>query len=206
MFYLVGIILIFVIIDLAFGKIVISGQKNIPKNDGFIVASSHVSYFDPVAIGYALWIKSQSRVAINYLAKAQLGRSAFFRWFLKQYNVYFVKRGKANRETLEKALDLLKSGKSILIFPEGSTKPEHKKVSSGVGFLAIKSGRPVLPASVEISGYYRAVGFWPLSVMIIKWFFGPGQIKVKFGPVIKYQANSDRQQITNMVMEKINSL
>lgn len=205
MLYTVGCFLIFIIGDLVFRKIIIDGRENIPRNGGYIIASNHVSYFDPVVIGYALWIKS--RLTLNYLAKAQLAKSSFLRWFFKELYVDFVERGKGNRVTLEKALALLKNGKSILIFPEGSTIPEHQRISSGVGFLAIKSGRPVLPVKVEIFGYYRAKGFWPLFVMILKWFFINGYVEVKFGTVIRCDSeNLQRREITKLVMKKISSL
>lgn len=205
MIYYLSCICLLIIFDLIFRKVKIVGQENVPQNGGYIIAANHVSYFDPVAIGYAVW-RYSGRV-VYYMAKLELASKLYLKLFFRHCRVIFIERGQGDRSILKQVIDLLKQSQIVLIFPQESSIPEKQKLKSGVGLLACHSQKPILPVKVEITGYRREKGFWPLSKMILKWFFGPGKIKVKFGQVIKCDETiKDRWEITNLVMEKIYSL
>jgi len=204
MFYFLGCILIFFIADLIFNKIVIEDREHVPRSGGYIIAANHVSYLDPVAIGYAVW--RATRRPVNYIAKIELAGNEFFKWFFKQYHVIFIKRREGDRSLLNQVIDLLKQNQMVLIFPQQSSNPEKQELKSGVGLLARNSQKQILPVKIEISGYKRVNGFWCWSKMILCWLIGPGKIKVKFGSLMNFDNTVDRWRITNRAIEKINSL
>lgn len=204
MIYFISCVALFLIIDLIARKIEICGRENIPQSGGLIIASNHVSYFDSIAIGYAVW--RVTRRPVNYLAKIELAGNEYLKWFFKQCHVIFIKRGEGNRSLLNRVIGLLKQNQIVLIFPQQSSIPEKQRLKSGVGLLARNSQKQILPVKIEISGYQREKGFWHWFKMVFCWLIGPGKMKVKFGPLINFDSTLDRWQITNLVMEKINSL
>lgn len=124
----------------------VKGAKNVPLGGGFILASNHVSYVDPVAVGVG------ARRRLNYMARHDLFDNPFFSWLLKRLGVFPVKRGSADLGALKKALRLVKAGKGMLLFPEGRRREAQDALSNpepGVGFLALKSGVPVIPVFVK---------------------------------------------------------
>jgi 1-acyl-sn-glycerol-3-phosphate acyltransferase len=191
-------------VELALRKIVIEGRGNVPKKGGYIIASNHVSVFDPVAIGYAIW--RCSKRPINYMAKGELGQIKIIKSFLEVYHTVFIKREQAERLLLKQITEILNREEIIIIFPQQSSILDKQKIKSGVGYLAIASQKPVLPVAVKIIGYERRKGFFSFLWMTLKWFFWHGLITIKFGPLIYCKSEQNRRSITQDVMHKISSL
>jgi len=171
----------------------VSGRQNIPKNGGFLIASNHVSYLDPVAIGVACPRR------LNYMARHDLFRNALFAWVLKYCCAFPVKRNSADLGALKEAMRRLKNGEGLLVFPEGSrqTNVHLSEPQPGVGFLAAKSGMPVIPAFV--SGTERAL---PAGAKFIR----PTTIYVQFGKQISIEGRMPYQDIAKEIMESIRHL
>jgi len=92
------------------------------------------------------------KLNIRFMAKEELGKIPVFGWALKTGGYVMVKRGQ-NREALQsmlKAVDTLKNGKSIHIFPEGtrSQTGEILPFKRGAFIIAQKAGVPVLPVTI----------------------------------------------------------
>jgi len=145
MLYVVLRFLSWLILKLFFG-LEVKGAKNVPQDGGFILASNHVSYFDPVVVGVGV------RRRLNYMARHDLFDNLFFGWLLKRLGVFPVKRDSADLSALKRALRLVKAGSGMLLFPEGRRRDAKDTLTHpepGVGFLAQKSGVPVIPVFVK---------------------------------------------------------
>jgi 1-acyl-sn-glycerol-3-phosphate acyltransferase len=94
---------------------------------------------------------------VHFLAKAILFRNRWFGWLIRTFNAIPLKRMAFDRSTLRKSMELLETGRSILLFPEGQRifADELGKPMSGVGYLAVKSGIPVFPLYVAGSNNLR---------------------------------------------------
>lgn len=134
----------------------VRGKENIPKSGAVIITSNHLSYLDPILIGSAV------DAEINYMAKSTLFLVPIIGGFLRYMNAYPVKRGAADRAALKRTLALLKEGKSILIFPEGTRGMGHKlgEAKDGVGFLVYHSEALVIPALIKGSQNAWGRGQW----------------------------------------------
>jgi 1-acyl-sn-glycerol-3-phosphate acyltransferase len=167
------------------------GRQHIPKQGGFILASNHVSLIDPVALGVAC-----PRRNLNYMAKEELFRGRFFRWFFKSLGCFPVKRGGADVSALREAIRRVRKKEGILLFPEGgrSASSVIADAQPGVGFLAAKLNVPVIPAFVE--GSDKAL---PKGAK----FFKPAKINVYFGKQIDIRKGADYQEIAQSVIENI---
>lgn len=119
------------------------GLENIPRQGSFIIASNHVSNWDPIAV--AVSIKRQ----ISFIAKAELFTNALLGNLLTRVNAFPVKRGTADRKAIKQALEVLEQGKILGIFPEGQRKigRMETKAHAGIAMLALKSHVPVIPVA-----------------------------------------------------------
>lgn len=138
-------------------RIKVIGKENIPKKGPVIICSNHISNFDPPVIGIT------STREISFMAKEELFENKFLNKLLTSLNAFPIKRGAADRAALRKTLAILKEGKTLGLFPEGtrSKTGEIGKPLSGVGFFALRSEAEVIPCA--IIGSYK--GFKKLIVV-----------------------------------------
>ncbi|ACV62930.1 1-acyl-sn-glycerol-3-phosphate acyltransferase [Desulfofarcimen acetoxidans DSM 771] len=130
----------------------IQGLGNLPAKGGFLIVSNHTSYWDPLAVGCAI------KPRIYYMAKAELFKIPVFRELITSFGAFPVHREKADRQAIRMALKLLKEGKVVGIFPEGtrSHSGELLQPHLGAAMLALKSQVPVVPVAVlDSKGIFR---------------------------------------------------
>lgn len=130
---------------LSWRRIRIEGEDNIPESGPLLVACNHTSNRDPVLFG-AYFPRT-----LFAMAKREMYLNAPIAWFLAGCNCIPVDRGGADRRAVSRALDVLRRGRRLLIFVEGTRSRDGTmhRAEAGVGFLARKSGAPVLPVAIE---------------------------------------------------------
>ena len=176
----------------------VTGRERIPRSGAVIIASNHISYCDPPVVG------SGVPREVHFLAKEELFRNSVFGWLIKQYNAIPLRRSVGDVGALRKAVGLLRQGKAVLMFPEGTRSLTGRllKPKPGVGMIALLTSTPVVPAYVR--GTNR----------IGKAFLRREKLAVAFGePVIPPDPASDTGderelygRLTEEVMRRIASL
>ncbi len=123
----------------------VSGRRHVPHKGGFILASNHVSYFDPPLLGSAV------NRELHFLAKAELFRNPVFGWILRNVNAIPVKRGAMDRQALKMAVAAIGKGYGLTLFPEGtrSKTADFLPPKPGLGMIASHAGCPIVPAYVD---------------------------------------------------------
>lgn len=175
-------------------RIKIYGKEHIPKKGGFILASNHVSYLDPPALGIACPRK------LNYMARHDLFSIPLFSRWLSAVGVFPVKRGRVDIFALKMAMKRLRNGEGLLLFPEGTRQGSAGllgKPEPGIGFLAAKLNVAVIPAFIK--GTEKA---FPRNSK----FIHPQRISVWFGKQIQIERGLSYQEIAHLVMENIGRL
>ncbi len=119
-----------------------SGLEHIPQHGAVIVCCNHISTLDPPLLGTPLKRK------IHYMAKAELFRFPGLAWLLLQLGAFPVKRGGVSKDAIKRSLELLKDGKVIGVFPEGTRNRPDEPGKKGAASLALKSGATVIPAAI----------------------------------------------------------
>lgn len=129
----------------------IKGVENLPKNGGCVYASNHISFLDPV-----LWVISTKR-RIRYMAKAELFNNRFLSWILKKAGAFPVNRGKNAAESVSYAIDIVKDGGILGIFPEGTRSKDGtpKKGKAGVAYIANATEADIIPMAIITKGKVR---------------------------------------------------
>lgn len=125
-----------------------TGLENIPKTGGAIILSNHRSYADPFAIGCTVSFRK-----LHFFAKEELFDIPLFNYLISSLNAFPVKRNLLDRRSLNYSLKLLRNGRLLLIFGEG-TRNLKKDVTllplkGGFAFLALKAKVPVIPAHIK---------------------------------------------------------
>lgn len=129
----------------------VSGQEHVPKHGPCIIASNHVSFLDPILVGTAC----PRRLA--FMARNTLYQHTLLRWWLKGVGAMPLNRDESDIAAVRAAVGLLRSGRPIALFPEG-TRQESGRLSQakrGVGLLAMLTRVPVVP--MYVSGTYQAL-------------------------------------------------
>ena len=136
-----------VILFLAGTKVVIKGEENVPKNEPVLYVGNHRSYFD-IVITY-------SRVPdlTGYIAKKEMLRWPLLVNWMKNLHCLFLDRGdvKQGLKTILTAIDKVKAGISICIFPEGTrnrVNDTFMEFHEGSFKVASKSGCAVVPMAI----------------------------------------------------------
>ncbi|MBU3806404.1 MAG: 1-acyl-sn-glycerol-3-phosphate acyltransferase [Candidatus Fournierella pullistercoris] len=129
-------------------RIQVIGKENLPKDGrGFVLASNHISAIDPVFIVIArYWGK---RMLI--MAKDELFHiNPLLSWMFRNVGVFGVERGKGDTKVVEQAIEKVKKGQGMLIFPEGtrSKTGELGKVKSGAFVVASQAGVEMIPCRI----------------------------------------------------------
>ena len=127
----------------------IIGRENIPKDGGVILAGNHRHIFDP-----CMPILSTKR-PVHYMAKKELFKSPVG-WFFKVVGCIPVDRGHDNTNSKQAALEVLKNGEVLGIFPEGTRNKSLNGLlpfKYGAVSMSNKSGALIVPFA--ITGKYR---------------------------------------------------
>lgn len=126
-------------------RIQVSGQEHIPSSGGFILASNHTSYFDPLLVG------SWATREVYFFAKEELFRNKVFGEVIRRTNALPVKRGTIDRDAIKAASSVIERGEGLTIFPEG-TRGNHDKLLSpkpGIGLIATSAPCPIVPVYIH---------------------------------------------------------
>ena len=184
-----------------------SGAQNIPASGGAILAANHQSVVDSV------FLPLMVDRPVTFSAKAEYFTASgpmarVWAWYLRATNQLTMDRDgpRAAQDTLEAALALLQQGQLFGIYPEGTRSPDGRlyRGRPGVGWLALKSGLPVIP--VALSGTRKVL---PPGRIIPR----PGRIGVTIGKPLAIAPElfdappgKARRQIADQVMAAIQQL
>ncbi|HHP50593.1 MAG TPA: 1-acyl-sn-glycerol-3-phosphate acyltransferase [Moorella mulderi] len=123
----------------------VKGREKFPLKGPVIVVANHVSYLDPVVVGVACPRR------VHFMAKEELFHVPFLGWIIKKLHAFPVRREKSDRLALKTALEILRRGEVLGIFPEGtrSKTGELGPLQPGAASLALKIGATILPVAVK---------------------------------------------------------
>ena len=125
-------------------RVKLTGAENIPYKKPYIAAMNHVSIFDPPFTA-AFWPEQLEIIgAIDVFHKPGQGQ------LLRLYGVIPVHRGDYDRSLFTKLISILKSGRPLLIAPEGARSHDTamRRAKPGIAYLVEKTSVPVVPVGL----------------------------------------------------------
>ena len=182
-------------------RLKISGEQNIPRTGGLVIAANHCSYLDPPV----LCAITANRI-VHFMARDTLFTTRFAKWYFNGVRVIAIDRTRGDLGALKKAIASLKGGKVVGLFPEGTRSRDGQmhEAKGGIGFLIAKGDIPVVP--VHITGTFEA---FPKGGSK----FRPSRVTARIGPPIAPEEiraampkKGDYAAVGALVMSRIRNL
>src|SRR6266480_6063054 len=134
--------------------------ENANRTGGFLLAANHISHFDPFIISLVI------RRKIDWLTMAEFFQSSVVGFLLRAVDAFPVDRDRADRKTIRTAIERLKEGRVVGVFPEGGIRDgarsllEGAPLRAGVSTLAHMAGVPIVPCVILGSDRLYAKRNW----------------------------------------------
>jgi 1-acyl-sn-glycerol-3-phosphate acyltransferase len=179
-------------------NIKVTGGKNVPKSGGLLVVSNHLSVADPILIGVYLGRKP------HFMAKEELFKSRLAACLLRFLGAFPVYRGASSRDALRQAIQVLKDGKVLGMFPEGKRSVQNELQPALLGSAVIFSHQrvPIVPIAFTGTENIRGLG----------WIWHRPKVRLTIGtpfflPETKQRATRELlEQNSTIIMEHIAEL
>ena len=183
------------------------GAENVPATGPAILASNHLSVIDSIYLPLMLPRPVTFAAKAEYFTGTRL-RDRVVGAYLRSTNQLSTDRagGRAAQEMLEAAVSHLRSGELFGIYPEGTRSPDGRlyRGRTGVGYLALHSGAPVIPVAMIGTGKIL-----PPGGKVPR----PGRIEIRIGEPIEFTELAgesagarQRRTVTDTVVRAIQEL
>ena len=138
------------------------GRENLPEG-GFVLAANHTSNFDPWPLGLPLFPRRQLR----FMGKSELFKPLLGP-ILRAGGAFPVRRGEGDLEAIQQAVELVREGEVVVMFPEGTRRKKglrkkyEARAHTGAALIALTADAPLVPAAIK--GTDRLSQLGPLRV------------------------------------------
>lgn len=163
-----------------FGPVKVYGRSNVPRTGPLLVLANHISDADPPTLGHAI------PRATHFMAKSELFEMKVIGPLIKAFKAFPVRRGTADRTAIRTAIEYLKSGACVAMFPEGEVSEDGNPlpILPGAAMIIRKAGAPVICAGIK-----GTTKILPFSKLIPRPAFGG--VSVRFGEPRTFTDESD---------------
>lgn len=130
----------------------VEGLERLPKS-GALLCPNHASNWDPILVA----LKLPKNYRLHIMAKEELFKNPLLGWLLRKVGAFPVSRGNNDINTVRTAMQAIKDGDNLLIFPEGTVVrngvgyidglPAHAK--AGVAMIGVRTGATLVPVFVD---------------------------------------------------------
>lgn len=130
----------------------VEGIEKLPKS-GALLCPNHASNWDPILVA----LKLPKNYRLHIMAKEELFQNPLLGWLLRKVGAFPVSRGNNDINTVRTAMQAIKDGDNLLIFPEGTVirngvgyvdgLPAHAK--AGVAVIGVRTGAALVPVFVD---------------------------------------------------------
>ena len=130
------------------------GRRRMPRTRPCSLASKHQCRLEPIPVGLGT-----APTPCFAVARSTLFKNPVFTWLIKSLNAIPVRQGESDLVAMRKAVDVLKQGHRLMIFPEGARTPDGAihTFKPGTMLLIKRAKVPVVPVAIE--GGFEA---WPV--------------------------------------------
>jgi 1-acyl-sn-glycerol-3-phosphate acyltransferase len=150
------------------GRLQVEGVETLPESGPLMVVGNHDSHWDPIMVG----ISARPRRQIRALAKSDLWKIRGLAPILNGMGQIPIERGSGDAQALARAIETLRAGACIGVFPEGTrSRGKVLRARSGIGRLALEVPEAHVTL-VSIDGTSDLTGF-PRRPRIKVRFFDP---------------------------------
>ncbi len=174
-----------------FFKIQFHRVENVPKEGACILTPNHESFADPI------WITIPIKRRVRYMAWERFFRVPVLGTVMRVFGAFPVKLETTDTAAQREAIELIKSGNLLVIFPEGGRTKTGKLMpfKAGAFRLALTHGVPIVPVTID-GGY----AIWSIHRLLPR----PGRLTITYHPPIyteQFSANGGRIEMKEQARE-----
>lgn len=127
------------------------GAERVPRRGGVLLAANHESYLDIPLLGCGV------RRRLYFMGRRSLFPNPVIGWICRHLGWIPIRQDRLDREGFGEAIERIKAGKAVVIYPEGGRSRDGRLLLAkpGVGVIVAKTGCPVIP--VHIEGTFEAL-------------------------------------------------
>lgn len=188
-------------------KVTIIGEENVPKDTPVLYIGNHRSYFD-IVLTY-----SRCPIRTGYIAKKEMERYPLLSNWMKYLHCLFLDRKdiKQGLKTILAAIDKIKSGISICIFPEGTRNRNEDELDmlpfhEGSFKIATKAKCPIIPVAISNSANIFEAHFPKITPVRVVVEYGRPIYPDELSKEDKKHIGEYTQNIIHEMLEKNKSL
>ncbi len=128
-------------------RVRVSGLERLTPGQSYIFAANHQSIYDIPIVFASLPLQ------LRIVAKDSLGRIPFLGWHLRRAGHLLVDRQNPGAGILKRMANLVRSARSLIVFPEGTRSVDGAvgRFKGGIFLLAVDSALPIVPVSIARS-------------------------------------------------------
>jgi 1-acyl-sn-glycerol-3-phosphate acyltransferase len=177
------------------GPISSRGAYRVPSDGPVLILSNHISDVDPIAVQVAC------PRAVHFMAKSELFEMKLVGRMIRWFQAFPVKRGEPDRAAMRHAIDLLKMGEVVSVFPEGqlSEDGELQELKPGVALIVRQAGAPVICCGIRNSNKVMPYGS-------VTPRFSWTKITVEWGEVRSFTKESTTEEILEWTTQQLREL
>lgn len=154
--------LVWLLFSFFFAPIRVRGLRNVPRSGPLLIISNHISNTDPVVVHFA------SPRLVHFLARRDLTEMGLVGKFVRWFRIIPIKQSSADKGAIRSAVETLKDGRCVCIFPEGQLSPDGKLIEMlpGTALIVRMAGVPCI--CVGLQGSNRMM---PHPSVVPRWAF-----------------------------------
>jgi len=161
----------------------LSNQVVLPDGP-LILVGNHICGLDP------LLVQATVNRPLSFLMAREYYQAMWYvRWGFDMVGAIPVNPGGANRQALQKAIDVVRSGNALCVFPEGAANPPIPlhRIMPGAALIARETGAPIIP--------FRVSGVWPFDhVHLWRPFYRRSRARVVVGDAFELMQSAEGKQ------------
>jgi 1-acyl-sn-glycerol-3-phosphate acyltransferase len=200
LYWLMKHVLLGPLLRLFFQPKIIEGAENIPKEGGAILASNHLAVSDSFFLPLMLSRRVTFPAKIEYFTGTGI-KGKLQKWFFSGVGQVPIDRSSASaaQGALDTGVRIVREGKLLGIYPEGTRSPDARlyKGKVGVAWIALESGAPVIPVAMFGTDKANPIG----SKM-----WRPHPIRIKIGKPLdfsRYEGLSGDRFVLRSITDEI---
>lgn len=124
------------------------GEKLWNDHKGRMIIMNHVSFLETVLPSTTMWFRG---VHVRPIYKSEWDDNGFLNWLLPRVGGIPIDRGTADMKSVKRAVNCLKRGECVLVFPEGTrirTEDQPVEIHGGFALMARMAKVPVQPMAI----------------------------------------------------------
>lgn len=178
-------------------------EGTVPATGGLLVAANHASYLDIPLLGCGMKRRAW------YLGRSDLFPIPVVNAVLRSLGWIPIRLGRFDREAFSRAIELIRQGKVVVIFPEGGRSRDGRlrPPKAGIGVIVSKTGCPVVPAYLKGTFEVLPTGaWWPRRRPVTVRFGTPIQFEQGDRAGKKSESKQFYEHVSRTVIERIAAL